>query len=137
MGNEFAGCDDPTYNPSPVWKLSLLTQLSGFTTLQFLVSEKHCKGARSSMVLPMGSDEPIQLLTVGRLSVRRLQHLCKATVQSHKFWTTVNSWMILFQFSLLLLLLLFPLLLSLLIILLLFLFCLFVFVFFSFVCFLF
>ena len=39
------GCDDPTYNPSPVRELSLLTQFSGFTTLQSLVSEKHCKGA--------------------------------------------------------------------------------------------
>ena len=50
------GCDDPTYNPSPVQKLSLLTQFSGFTTLQSLVLEKHCKGARSSMVLSMRSD---------------------------------------------------------------------------------
>ena len=38
------GCDDPTYNPSPVPELSLLTQFSGFTTLQSLVLEKHCKG---------------------------------------------------------------------------------------------
>ena len=51
------GCDDPTYNPSPVRELSLLTQFSGFTTLQSLVSEKHCKGARSSMVLSMRSDD--------------------------------------------------------------------------------
>ena len=51
------GCDDPTYNPSPVRELSLLTQFSGFTTLQSLVSEKHCKGARSSMVLSMSSDD--------------------------------------------------------------------------------
>ena len=39
------GCDDPTYNPSPVRELSLLTQFSGITTLQSLVSEKQCKGA--------------------------------------------------------------------------------------------
>ena len=50
------GCDNPTYNPSPVQELSLLTQFSGFTTLQSLVSEKHCKGAWSSMVLSMRSD---------------------------------------------------------------------------------
>ena len=30
------GCDEPTYNTSPVWKLSLLTQFSGFTTLHLL-----------------------------------------------------------------------------------------------------
>ena len=30
------GCDDPTYNPSPVRELSLLTQFSGITTLQSL-----------------------------------------------------------------------------------------------------
>ena len=34
------GCDDPTYNPSPVRELSLLTQFSGITTLQSLVLEK-------------------------------------------------------------------------------------------------
>ena len=51
------GCDDPTYNPSPVRELSLLTQFSGFTNLQSLVLEKHCKGARSSMVLSMKSDD--------------------------------------------------------------------------------
>ena len=39
------GCDNPTYNPSPVRELSSLTQFSGFTTLQSLVSEKQCKGA--------------------------------------------------------------------------------------------
>ena len=32
------GCDDPTYNPSRVWELRLLTQISGITTLQSLVS---------------------------------------------------------------------------------------------------
>ena len=50
------GCDDPTYNPSSVRELSLLTQFSGFTTLQSLVLEKHFKGAQSSMVLSMRSD---------------------------------------------------------------------------------
>ena len=34
------GCDDPPCNPSPVRELSLLTQFSGLTTLQSLVSEK-------------------------------------------------------------------------------------------------
>ena len=38
------GCDDPTYKPSPVQELSLLTQFSGITTLQSLVLEKQCKG---------------------------------------------------------------------------------------------
>ena len=46
----------PTYNPSPERELSLLTQFSGFITLQSLVSEKHCKGAWPSMVLSMRSD---------------------------------------------------------------------------------
>ena len=34
------GCDDPTYNPSPVQELSFLTQFSGIATLQSLVSGK-------------------------------------------------------------------------------------------------
>ena len=51
------GFDNPTYNPSPVRELSWLTQFSGFTTLQLLFSEKHCKGARSGMVLSMRSDD--------------------------------------------------------------------------------
>ena len=50
------GGDNPIYKPSPVWELGFLTQFSGFTTLQSLVLEKHCKGARSSMVLSMRSD---------------------------------------------------------------------------------
>ena len=33
-------CDDPTYNPSPVQKLSLLTQFSGLVTLQSLITRK-------------------------------------------------------------------------------------------------
>ena len=51
------GCDNPTYNPSPVRELSLLTQFSGITTLQSLVSEKQCKGAWPIMVLSMRSDD--------------------------------------------------------------------------------
>ena len=47
------GCDDPTYNPSSVRELSLLTQFSGITTLQFLVSENQCKGAQPITVLSM------------------------------------------------------------------------------------
>ena len=39
------GCDDPTYNPSTVQELSLLTQYSGIATLQSLVLEEQCKGA--------------------------------------------------------------------------------------------
>ena len=38
------GCDDGTYNASPVSELSVVTQFSGFTTVQSLVSEKQCKG---------------------------------------------------------------------------------------------
>ena len=34
------GCDDPTYNPSPVPELSLLTQFSGFTTLQSSIKQR-------------------------------------------------------------------------------------------------
>ena len=51
------GCDSPTYNTSPVWESSLLTQFSAFTALQSLVLEKHCKGARSTMVMSMRSDD--------------------------------------------------------------------------------
>ena len=38
------GCEDPTCNPSPVWKLSLLTQFSGLTTLQSLVVREALQG---------------------------------------------------------------------------------------------
>ena len=41
---------------NPVRELSLLTQFSGITTLQSLVSEKQWKGAWPSMVLSMRSD---------------------------------------------------------------------------------
>ena len=51
------GCDKPTYNPSPVRELSLITQFSGLATLQSLVFEKQRKGDRSSMVLSMRSDD--------------------------------------------------------------------------------
>ena len=76
------GCDDPIYNPSPVQELSLLNQFSSFTTLQSLVLEKQFKGAQSSMILSVRSDDLTykisqseisrSLLTVVRLSVRRL-----------------------------------------------------------------
>ena len=76
------GCDDPIYNPSPVQELSLLNQFSSFTTLQSLVLEKQSKGAQSSMILSVRSDDLTykisqseisrSLLTVVRLSVRRL-----------------------------------------------------------------
>ena len=49
------GCGNPTYNSCPVRELSLLTQVLGFTILRSLVS-KQCKGAQSSMVLSMRSD---------------------------------------------------------------------------------
>ena len=39
------GCDNATYNPSPVWELSLLTQFAGITTLESLVLKKQYKGA--------------------------------------------------------------------------------------------
>ena len=45
ISDKVFGCDDPTDNPSPVRELILLTQFSGITTLQSLVSEKQCKGA--------------------------------------------------------------------------------------------
>ena len=57
ISDKVFGCDNPTYNPSPVRELSLLTQFSGITTLQSLVSEKQCKGAWPSMVLSMRSDD--------------------------------------------------------------------------------
>lgn len=37
--------DNPTYNPSVIQKLSLLTQFLGIATLQSLVLDKKCKGA--------------------------------------------------------------------------------------------
>ena len=57
ISDKVFGCDDPTYNPSPVRELSLLTQFSGITTLQSLVLEKQCKEAWPSMVLSMMSDD--------------------------------------------------------------------------------
>ena len=56
ISDKVFGCDDPTYNPSPVRELSLLTQFSDITTLQSLVSEKQCKGAGSITVLSMRID---------------------------------------------------------------------------------
>ena len=50
------GVTTPHITPDILRELSLLTQFSGFTTLQSKVSEKHCKGARSSMILSMRSD---------------------------------------------------------------------------------
>ena len=50
------GCDNSTYKPSPVQELSLLTQFSGITTLQSLVSEKQCKGTWAITVLSMRID---------------------------------------------------------------------------------
>ena len=38
------GCDDPTHNPSSVRILSLLTQFSGLTSLQSLVSGERLQG---------------------------------------------------------------------------------------------
>ena len=57
ISDKIFGCDDPTYNPSPVRQWSLLTQFSGITTLQSLVSEKQYKGAWPSMVLSIRSDD--------------------------------------------------------------------------------
>ena len=51
------GCDNPTYNPSFLWELWLLTQCSGITTLQSLILEKQCRGAWPSMVLSMKIDK--------------------------------------------------------------------------------
>ena len=49
-------CDDPTYDPDPVWELSLLSQFSRITTLQSFVLEKQCKRTWPSTILPMTSD---------------------------------------------------------------------------------
>ena len=38
------GCDNPTYNPSPVRELNFLTQFSGITTLQSLVLRSNARG---------------------------------------------------------------------------------------------
>ena len=38
------GCDKPTYNPSSVWKLILLTQFSGLTILLSLVTRGGLQG---------------------------------------------------------------------------------------------
>ena len=53
ISDKVFGCDDPTYNPSPVRELSLLTQFSGIATLHSLFSEKQCKGAWLITVLSM------------------------------------------------------------------------------------
>ena len=45
------GCDDPTHNPSSVQILSLLTQFSGFTTLQSLVSGEALQGGLTKLGL--------------------------------------------------------------------------------------
>ena len=45
------GCDDPTHNPSSVWMLSLLTQFSGLTTLQSLVSGEALQGGLTKLAL--------------------------------------------------------------------------------------
>ena len=66
------GCDDPTYYPSPVRELSLLTQFSGIATLQSLVSEKQCKGAGPITVLSMRIDATSHITPV-HLSIN-----CKA-----------------------------------------------------------
>ena len=57
ISDKVFGCDNPTYNPSPVRELSLLTEFSGITTLQSLVLEKQWKGAWPSVVLSMTSDD--------------------------------------------------------------------------------
>ena len=44
ISDKVFGCDDPTYNRSPVWELSLLTQFSGITTLQSLVLGSNARG---------------------------------------------------------------------------------------------
>ena len=51
------GCDDGTYNASPVWELSVVTQFSDFTNVQSLVSEKQYKGGWSTMILFTRSDD--------------------------------------------------------------------------------
>ena len=53
------GCDYPTYNPSSVQILSLLTQFSGLITMQSLVSGEALQGAWSHLVLSLRSDDLI------------------------------------------------------------------------------
>ena len=55
------GCDDPTYNPSTVQELSLLTQYSGIATLQSLVLEEQCKGAWPIWGLTTSHITPVHL----------------------------------------------------------------------------
>ena len=57
MSDIVFGWDDPTNNPSTVNEMSLLTQFSGITIVQSLVSEKQCKRASPIMVLFMRSDD--------------------------------------------------------------------------------
>ena len=44
ISDKVFGCDDPTYNPSPVRELSLVTQFSGITILQSLVLRSNARG---------------------------------------------------------------------------------------------
>ena len=44
VSDKVFGCDNPTYNPSPVRELNLLTQFSGITTLQSLVLRSNARG---------------------------------------------------------------------------------------------
>ena len=85
------GCDNPTYNP-------FCTEIE-FAYAIFMLSNPailSCKrsiargldqtwfclwGATTSHINPV-----FQLSSVIRLSVRHWEHMCKATVQNHKFW---------------------------------------------------
>ena len=86
----------PHITPVQVGGLSLLIRSSGIYFLQDpSFHETHCKGAYQSWLglwgLTTSHITPVnQLSTVVRLSVRHLQHMCKVTVQSHKFWR--HSW---------------------------------------------
>ena len=52
------GYEDPTYNPKSYAVIEFFfTQFSGIKTVQSLILEKQCKGAGSSMILSMRSDD--------------------------------------------------------------------------------
>ena len=90
------GVTTPYITPVQVDRLSLLTRSSELTSLQDpSFHQKNCKrayqlrsglwGLTTSHLTPVN-----QLSTVVILTVRYLQHICKVTVQSQKFWH--HSW---------------------------------------------
>ena len=74
------GCDDPTYYPSPGRGIEFAHSI-----FRYLRPCNSLVVMRRSLRIDDFTYNPSES-TVLRLSVRRLQHMCKATAQSLKFW---------------------------------------------------